>query len=471
MNDAPTHSTTPPPRHPSPLPGPRSYFPGQIGWAVRRDPLNFFVSVNRRYGNAAEFRVGKGRLFLFNEPEVTRDILVTQADKFTKSPALGQAKVMLGEGLLTSEGDFHKRQRKLSQPAFHPGRVARYAEAISRQARRTGDAWQDGGVVDLHAEMMRVTLRVVTETLFSSSVDAEVDAIGESMDVLIRMFRRSRNPLAPILNKLPLPSNYRFLRAREHVRRTVDRFVAENRAAGTDRGDLLSTLIRARDAGGDDAVVGTDANAAGGMTDEQLRDEVVTLFAAGHETTANALTFTWWLLARHPQVADRLYAEVDAVLEGRDPTAEDQDRLPFCRAVVAESMRLYPPAWTVMRSAKVDVEVGPQRYLIPARGIPVMCQWISHHDPRWWPNPDRFDPDRWLDRAQVEARPRWAYFPFGGGPRNCIGEAFAWTEAVLILATLAQGWRMTDLTRGPLHLIPTITLRPRDPVMVRLAKR
>jgi cytochrome P450 len=468
-------------------PGPRSRVPGRLAWQFRTDPLGFLVRAAAEHGDTVGWRVGGRPYVLLGDPEAIRDVLVTQAGKFVKSHALRQAKVTLGDGLLTSDGDFHRRQRKLSQPAFHPQRVATYATAMVRRARQTSGEWQDGATVDLHAEMMKLTLRVVTETLFGGSVDAEIDKIGRAMDVMVTMFRRARNPWAPLLNRLPLPSNIRFVRAVTEVRATVERFVAENRAAGVDRGDLLSTLVRARDTGGEQAeVVGGDAHLASrdrqgagtsvvageGMTDVQLRDELVTLFTAGHETTANALTFTFHLLAQHPAAAARLYAEVDAALPaGRDPTTDDLDRLPFARAVVAESMRLYPPAWTLMREATADVTIGPKAVPLAAGGVVVMSQWIVHRDPRLWPSPETFDPDRWLDPAAKDARPKYAYFPFGGGPRNCIGESFAWTEAILLLVTLAQHWRVEDAASKPMRLLPSITLRPVDPVWVRLRSR
>ena len=465
---------------PANIPGPRARFPGDISFAFRLEPLRFLERTWREYGNLSAFRVGRLQYFLANDPEVTRDVLVAKAGSFIKSPALRQAKITLGEGLLTSEGDFHRRQRRLSQPAFHPNRVARYAEPMVRRARQTSDGWGDGQVVDMHAEMMRLTLRVVTETLFSANIDAEIDEIGRSMDVMVAMFRRARNPLAPLLNRLPLPSNYRFLRSMAKVRATVDRFVRENRAAGVDRGDLLSTLIAARDTGGDiddDSAVVVDraapADPAAGMTDPQLRDEIITLFTAGHETTANALTFTWWLLSHHPEVVARLHEEVDAVLADpeRSLTTDDLDRLPYTRAVVAESMRLYPPAWTLMRQATQDVRVGPQGHLIPRDAVIVTPQWIAHRDPRWWPEPEKFNPQRWLDPAARDSRPKYAYFPFGGGVRSCIGEAFAWTEAILIVATLARHWEMQDVSTTPMRLLPTITLRPKDPVWMKLRRR
>lgn len=469
----------------SSLPGPRSRVPGRLAWAFRTDPLDFLVRAAADHGDTVGFRIGGRPYVLLSDPEAIRDVLVTQAGKFVKSHALRQAKVTLGEGLLTSDGDFHRRQRKLSQPAFHPQRVGKYAEAMVRRAKQTSGEWRDGATVDLHAEMMRLTLRVVTETLFSGSVDAEIDRIGHAMDVMVTMFRRARNPWAFLLNRLPLPSNIRFVKAVAEVRATVERFVAENRAGGVDRGDLLSTLIRARDTGGDQAVVasaasgpaGSSSSAGDAMTDVQLRDELVTLFTAGHETTANALTFAWHQVAHHPAVADRLFAEVDAALAGRDPTVDDLDALPYTRAVVAEAMRLFPPAWTLMREAAAPVSIGPRAVPLPAGGVVVMSQWIVHRDPKWWPDAETFDPGRWLDEAGNEARPdrgnrpKYAYFPFGGGPRNCIGESFAWTEAILLLATLAQRWRVEDVSPKPMRLLPSITLRPVDPVWVKTIKR
>src|SRR4051812_13453637 len=315
---------------PTPPSGPRSRFPGQLIYQFRSDPLGFLTRTARQYGDFTAFTVGRMRWQLLNDPEATRDVLVTHAEQFQKSPALRAAKVTLGEGLLTSEGDFHRRQRRLSQPAFHPNRVASaYAPAFVALAEEAVQRWRDGDVIDVHAEMMRLTLRIVTKTLFSAEIEQDVDEIGRHMDVLVKMFRRATSPFAPVLNRLPLPSNYRFFRSRDAVRATIDRFVREHRESGADRGDLLSILIRAHDAG-EEGTIPTDGDAADGdqsMSDLQLRDELMTLFTAGHETTANALTFTWYLLGQHPDVADRVYAEVDAALHGRVPTPDDLDQI------------------------------------------------------------------------------------------------------------------------------------------------
>ena len=453
--------------------GPRARFPGHLIYALRSDPLRFLTRTARAYGDFVPFRIGRLDMILVNDPEAVREVLVTKNDSFTKSPALRNAKVTLGEGLLTSEGDFHRRQRRLSQPAFHPQRVASYADAMSRYTDEASGAWRDGGEVDAHHEMMRLTLRVVAKTLFDAELPRDVEEIGAAMDVLVKMFRRATNPFGPLLNRLPLPSNFRFLRALGVVHGTIDRFVREHRAAGVDRGDLLSMLMRARDAGGGDVTVDAtpatrNGDAAGdGMTDTQLRDEIFTLFTAGHETTANALTFAWHLIGRHRDVEAKLHEEADRVLAGRAPGADDVERLPYTRAVLSESMRLYPPAWVVTRQAKHDVTVAGRR--VHGGAVVMLSQWVTHRDERWWPNAEKFLPDRWL--ADDPSRPRYAYFPFGGGPRGCIGEFFAKMEATLIIAAVARRWRLELLDPREPALQPTITLRPRHPVAVVTRRR
>ena len=448
-------------------PGPRARFPGHLVYALRSDPLRFLTRTAQAYGDFVPFRLGRLRMMLVNDPEAIREVLVTKNDSFTKSPALRNAKVTLGEGLLTSEGDFHRRQRRLSQPAFHPQRVASYGDVFVRYADEMTSKWADGQTLDVHEQMMEVTLRVVAKTLFDAELPRDIDQIGAAMDVLVKMFRRATHPFGSLLNRLPLPSNFRFLKALSLVHGIIDRFIAEHRGSGVDRGDLLSMLMRAREAGGEVTVEAAGGN-GDGMTDRQLRDEVFTLFTAGHETTANALTFTWYLLARHPQVEARLHEEVDRVLAGRPPTAADVEALPFTRAVLSESMRLYPPAWIVTRQATHDVEVAGRR--IAAGQVVMMSQWVTHHDERWWPQPYQFQPERWLQDPQPE-RPRYAYFPFGGGARSCIGEFFARMEATLIIAAVARRRRMQLVETSEPALQPTITLRPSHPIHVVVAKR
>jgi cytochrome P450 len=443
-------------------PGPRSRFPGEVMFAFARDRLGFLERTIAKYGDVVHFRIRRGKFFLFSHPDAIRDVLVTFDSNFTKGPALRAAKVTLGEGLLTSEGDFHKRQRRLSQPAFHPNRVSSYAGIFAQHAREQTEAWRDGGSVDMHEEMMRTTLRIVAKTLFDADVASEVEEIGRAMDVTVRMFTRTTMPFGNLLNRLPLPSNFRFYRAYGRLMVTIDRFIAERRASGIDHGDLLSMLMKARDTS--DYVPGDDLV----MSDKQLRDECMTLFSAGHETTANALTFTFHLLAHHPDIQKRLHKEVDDVLNGRLPTRDDTERLPFTRQVVAEAIRLYPPAWVIGRQAKESFRIA--NTTLPESAIVLICPWVVHRDPRWWKEPEQFNPDRWAEDIAAK-RPRWSYFPFGGGSRSCIGESFAWMEAILVTATIASRWRVEPLSPRHPPLRPTITLRPKELLQVRVVKR
>jgi cytochrome P450 len=394
------------------------------------------------------FQVAHHHYYVFNDPDLIRDVLITQADNFRKGPALRHAKVTLGEGLLTSEADFHRRQRRLSQPAFHAQRVNAYASDMTRFALRMGAQWQDDQTFDAHEAMMELTLAIVAKTLFDADVETEVKQIGDAMNISVGMFTRAMLPFGPLLNYLPLPGNFRFQKARRLLWDTLARFVEQRRASGVDRGDLLSMLLRARDTEGDNSA----------MTDTQLRDEAMTLFTAGHETSANALTYTWYLLAQNPAAESALHAELDTVLAGRAPTHEDLPKLDTLRRIVAESMRLYPPAWALGRQALHDCTIGP--WHVPAQTVILMSQWVTHRDERFWPDAQKFDPDRWLPE-QKNDRPRWAYYPFGGGTRQCIGESFAWMEATLALATIAQCWRLQLVPHQTIELQPKITLRPR----------
>ncbi|HWE01375.1 MAG TPA: cytochrome P450 [Tepidisphaeraceae bacterium] len=444
----------PPPTHP---PGPRSWFPGGVVIPLRRDVLGYLTKVFGEYGDSVYFRAGPRDFYIFNHPDQIRDVLVTHDAAFIKGPALQRAKDTLGEGLLTSEGEFHRRQRRLAQPAFHPNRVATYGAMMAHIANRAADEWRDGQPMDLHAEMMKVTLRIVAKTLFDADVESDLEGIGRAMDVTVRMFTRTMTPWGPWLNRLPLPGNFRFKRSRQRLFDTIDRFIREHRESG-DRGDLLSVLIRARDTEGDD----------GPMSVSLLRDESNTIFTAGHETTANALTFALYLLARNPAAEKKLHAELDAALDGRPVTTQDVEKLQYCRMVIAEAMRLYPPAWAIGREVTQEVEIGG--YKIPPRSVILVSQWTTHRDERWFPSPDEFDPSRWTDDAR-EKRPRWSYYPFGGGSRQCIGESFAWMEAVLVLAAIAQKWRVDLVDPKPLQVLATITLRPRNGVPIILRAR
>jgi cytochrome P450 len=425
---------------------------------LRRDPLSFFLNMARDYGDLVYFKLGQQQFFLVSHPDHIQDVLVTHNKNFMKGQGLQLAKALLGEGLLTSEGDFHRRQRRLSQPAFHRQRIAGYAATMVEYAARMRDEWREGEVRDLAREMTRLTLAITGQTLFASDVESEADEISQALTQAMSMFNRFTLPFGPLLAKLPMPANKRFKLARERLDATIYRLIDERRRSGEDCGDLLSMLIQARDEEGD----GT------GMTDLQLRDEAMTIFLAGHETTANALTWTWYLISQHPEVEERFFSEVDEVLNGRLPAAEDYSRLAYTQMIFAEAMRLYPPAYVIGRRALNDYQING--YHIPARSIVVMSQYIVHHSERYFPDPFRFDPERWTPEAR-DSRPKFSYFPFGGGPRVCIGEQFAWMEGVLIMATVAQRWKMRLAPGHPVELRPLVTLRPRYGMKMTLESR
>ncbi len=429
-------------------PGPRRMFPlsGLLGY--RRGPLPFFQNLAAQYGDISYFRLGPQEAFFLNHPDLIKDVLVTNHQNFHKGLALQRAKRLLGEGLLTSEEDFHRRQRRLAQPAFHRARIASYASVMTDYASESRARWHDGDTLDMSEEMMRLTLGIVGKTLFDADVVSDAREVGEAMTVVMDLFNTITIPFFELIQKLPLPQLRRFDAAKARLDAIIYRLIEERRRSSEDRGDLLSMLLLAQDTEGD----------GGAMTDEQLRDEVMTIFLAGHETTANALTWTWYLLSENPAVEEKLHEEIDRVLAGRLPAFDDVAQLKYTEMVLAESMRLYPPAWATGRLAMVETEIAG--YTVPAKALVLMSQFVMHRDPRYFPEPLRFDPERWTAAAR-ESRPQFSYFPFGGGPRRCIGEGFAWMEGVLLIAALAQQWRMRLVPNHPVALKPVITLRPK----------
>lgn len=435
-------------------PGPKPRFPGEFLFA-RRDMLGLLERLARDCGDAACLESGRGPIFFFNHPDAVREVLQTQSSCFVKSRALEFAKILLGEGLLTSEDPLHRRQRALMQPAFHHKQVQSYAASMTHCAARMSDGWQNGAVVNMHHEMMALTLGIVAKTLFNADVGAEAHVVERAMNAIMPLFNRAFVPWGELLNRLPLPATRRFQRAKADLDSTIHRIIEEHKTSG-DVGDLVSMLLLAQDEDG------------AHMSDALVRDEALTIFLAGHETTANALTYTWHLLAQNPDAEAKLHAEIDAVLAGRDATLEDVGNLPYTAMVFAEAMRLFPPAWALGRRAIRECEI--LGYSIPKDAIVLVSQWTLHRDARFWPNPLQFDPERFSEDAKA-ARPKFAYFPFGSGPRTCIGESFAAMEGALLIATLAQKWRAVSLEARPLKLQPLITLRPAHPVRMRLEKR
>ncbi|MDQ3755934.1 MAG: cytochrome P450 [Acidobacteriota bacterium] len=444
-------------------PGPRSRLPGDQYFAFRRDPLRLLMRVARDYGDLAHFQIGSQRVFLLNHPDLIRDVLVTHHENFTKGPSLQRAKKsLLGEGLLTSEGERHQRQRRLIQPAFHRAQMARYGAVMLEYAGRMSERWEDGQTLDIAEEMRRLTLAIVAKTLFGA--DVEAGAAGEVVRGLARAMRRlelSARPPTPAvvigMLKKKLAGRRRSPGVRELLDATIQRIIAERRQSDRDHGDLLSMLLHAQDEESGDR-----------MTDQQLRDEVVTIFIAGHETTANALAWAWYLLSQHPEVEAKLHRELDEVLAGKPDAVIDPAQLPYANMVFTETLRLYSPSWILGRIAINDYRIND--YVVPAGALILMSQYVMHRDARYYPDPFRFDPERWRPEAR-EARPLFSYFPFGGGTRRCIGDGFAWVEWVLLMATLAKEWRMRLVSSSPIEPQPLITLRPGREVMVRLERR
>jgi cytochrome P450 len=433
--------------------------PGGDLLAFRRDPLGTLERLARDHGDVAGMRFGPRRVTLLGDPELVREVLVTRHREFIKSYALQRARVLLGEGLLTSEEPLHLRQRRLAQPAFHRERIAAYAADMTAYAARMAEEeWRDGATLDVAREMNRLTLAIAGKTLFGAEVAGEAEEIAGALTTALGLYKRLTNPLGPLLDRLPTPGTLRMRRARARLDATIYRIIAERRRGGGDRGDLLSMLLLAQDTEGD----------GGGMTDLQLRDEALTIFLAGHETTANALAWTWLLLARNPEAEAALHRELDTVLGGRLPGVDDLPALPYTRAVLAESMRVFPPAYVVGRQPLRDMEIGGFR--VEEGSIVLMSPWVIQRDPRWWPDPLRFDPGRWTPEMEA-GLPKFAYFPFGGGPRKCIGEGFAWTEEILVLATLAARWRVKPVPGHPVEPEPMITLRPKHGIRAALERR
>ena len=443
------------PAAPSSLPELRGLTPYANLLRLMSDPVEFCRRCAAA-GDMVRVDMPGEPLFALHSPELIEQVLVSKNRSFIKDATTRSLGEAVGHGILVSDGEFWRRQRRLAQPAFHRERIQRHGAEMVAATRRVIAGWSEGQELDMHAAMMGLAREVVTTTLLSSEVGRAAEGLGDALEVLMDRYSDWRYMLAPWLVRLPLPGNRRFAAARARMFALVDGIIAERRRSGEDRGDLLSMLLQARD---DD---GTQ------MTDAQLRDEVLILYLAGHETTALVLSWAFVLLSRRPGAWQRLGAEVDEVLAGRPAEVGDVARLPYTEAVVLETMRLRPPAWSIGREAIEDVEIGG--VMLP-RGAQVwIFQWSTHRDPRYFPRPLAFEPERWQD-GLLHRLPRGAYFPFGGGPRLCIGNNFAMLEAVLLLATIAQRWRPQVAERD----VPTpqfsITLRPRGGVRATLRGR
>lgn len=426
---------------------------------ARKGDFDALRAVLEQGGDAFVVHTPLFRVIFLNDPDLVEELLVSKYKHYHKDPGFAALRRLMGDGLLTSEDEMHLRQRRMIQPAFHKSRIDEYAAHMVRLARTQTDRWCDGATMDVNEEMMGVTLAIISKTMFDADVTDDARAIYDALNTVIQYSERYVNPLiGRFFDALPLRSTRQVRESESLLNGIIYRFIREHRESGRDHGDLLSMLLMAKTEDGLDV-----------MSDQQVRDESITLFLAGHETTSIALSWTWYLLSQHPEVEARLHAELETVLEGgRDATAADVSRLVYTRQVFAESMRLFPPAPGFGRQATSENTIGP--YRVRKGDVVVMASMAMQRQARWFPDPERFDPDRW-QAALVAARPKFAYFPFGGGVRKCIGESFAWMEGILLLATFAQHWRFELAPDARIGMDAKITLRPRYGMRMVLHRR
>jgi cytochrome P450 len=439
------------------VPGPRGLPLFGSLFDLARDPLAFVTQVSREHGGIACYYMGTARNWLVTDPAGIEAVLVQHKDLMHKDVITNGLSRMLGQGLVTSENPLWKQQRKLAAPSFQPRHLAAYGQAMVQAAQRNR-ATLAPGPRDVHADMTAITLEIVLRTLFGSETAAG-EKVAETVEIFMAAFEHEVRSVQRLLPAwVPTPGRARIARCRSEIVARLDAVVAARRAAGEEGDDLLGRLLAARD---------EDQN---GMSDEQLRDEMVTLFLAGHETTALNLSFALWLLAQHPEIQAELAEERRVALAGRAAGPGDLGKLVLHDAVIQEAMRLYPPAWMMGRTPTAPVEILGHRVL-PGEQI-LLPQWVVHRDPKFWPEPERFLPSRWLgDPSPASKLPRFAYFPFGGGPRVCIGNHFAKLEAVLVLATWLEGRVLGPAPGATLELMPAVTLRPRTGVQVQITPR
>jgi len=432
-----------------------------LWFAFRRirpaNPIVLFQHLADEYGDIAHYKIGWNHIVFVNHPDYVREILVVQNDNFIKERTVRRSKMLLGEGMITSEGEQHRMQRQVAQPAFHRQRIPEYAAAMVQEAVRMRETWRDGEQRDIAIEMMHLTLNIVAETLFATDLRREVHELADAINRIMGLYNfLVMLPAAEFLVHFRPPGMAAFVRARKRIDRVVYRMIeAHRRQNGADHRSLLDLMLAAS----------TDRSPA---SEQSLRDQVITIFLAGYETVANALSWTWYLLSQNPACESRFHAEIDRELQGRVPGFDDIPRLRYAEMVLAESMRLYPPAWAMGRYAREDFRLG--EFFLPAKTTVLASQFILHRDARYFPDPLRFDPERFTPEAKAR-RAKFSYFPFGAGARQCIGESFAWMEGVLLLATLGQKWRLKLVPGHRVEPDPLITLRPKYGMRMQVETR
>jgi cytochrome P450 len=425
-----------------------------------QDPIVLFEALARDFGPIAHYRIGREDIVFLNDPELIREVLVVQNDNFVKERTVQRTKMLLGEGMITAEGDQHWSQRRAAQPAFHRRRIVGYGETMVRESLRMREEWKAGSQIDVSQAMIALTLEIVSQTLFGEKLGDDVHEISAAINQIMNLYNfLIILPAAEALVHFPIPQMRRFVRARARLDRAVERILETRLKSSGEHDDLLDMMLKS-------AEVESVRDLTPAVT-TNLRDQLITIFLAGYETTANMMTWTWYLLSQNPEAEARLHEEIDRVLGSREATVEDVPQLKYCEMVISESLRLYPPAWAMGRKALDEFNLGP--YFLPRGTTVLISQWVAHRNPKHFPDPLRFDPERF--RPEAPPRPKFSYFPFGAGPRQCIGEAFAWMEGVLVLATFAQKWRLRLVPGHPVEPQPLITLRPKYGMRMTLGAR
>ncbi|MDF2964209.1 MAG: cytochrome [Paenibacillus sp.] len=422
--------------------------------AFRKNPLDFLVKTQQEFGDIVHLRFGPVRhLYLISDPELIKEVLLTKQKSFQKARGLQTAKAVVGEGVLTSEGEAHLRQRRLMQPSFRKDRVTRYADAMVQLTEDLLTTWQDGQERSITDDMMELTLNIITRTMFGTSLKGGLHDIGHAVDVGMKYVSNKASSIFNLPESLPTKSNLEFKQAAKTLDEVIYSIIEERRNNRNNNGpsdDLLSMLLAAK-----------DEEDGTGMTDQQVRDEVMTIFLAGHETTANTLSWTWYLLSQHPEAEQKLWQELDRVLGGKKPGIEDLEKLDYLQQVIWESMRLFPAVWAVNREVTEEVEIGG--HLFKPGDTLMMSQFIMHRNPKYYDHPEQFIPDRFAGGDLLKRIPQFAYFPFGGGPRVCIGNNFALMEASLILAVIGSRYKLSLVPNHPeVEPEPLVTLRPKS---------
>lgn len=415
---------------------------------VKTDFLQSFINVREKYGDLVYSQYGPFAIYMLFHPDDIHKLTVTNARQFNKSPFYKRIlSKFLGNGMLISDGDYWRRQRRLAQPAFHSKRINAYADVMVEYTQRTIAAWENGTQRDIANEMMQLTLKVVAKTLFDADVAKDAQDVGSALTAILEFMNARGGALIPSPEWLPTPQKWRQARALKKLNNILMPIIEARAANGEDKGDLLSMLLMA-----------TDDEGTGQMSLREVRDEAMTIFLAGHETTANALTWTFYLLSQHPEIEAKLHQEVDTVLQGRAPTIDDLKSLPYTLMIIKEAIRLYPPVWSFARQTIEPVEIGG--YTLPTGAEVFVYPYVTHHDERFFPDPERFDPERFSEENEKHL-PKFAYFPFGGGPRICIGNNFAMMEAQLVLATIASRYQLALAPDQKVEPEALITLRPK----------